>query len=178
MEAVRLIVEERTKNRDYAHRLMDYNNDSTTTLDDVHSLFADALVKVGAGPAEQLPPPAVCPPPSGPEVHDYDVRVATQAADLLRSPDTWNKKDGQVCAPHQKTFGIFCALIKAQLEVKGENDETDVVMREARMLVDSLATKKYSARLVDYNNDPDVKFSDLQTFFRVLRERLMKRVVK
>ena len=40
------MVEERTKDRKYNHRLMDYNNDSTTHLADVHKLFADALVKV------------------------------------------------------------------------------------------------------------------------------------
>jgi hypothetical protein len=46
LELVRVIVEERTKDRDYNHRLMDYNNDRTTHLADVHSLFAAALAKI------------------------------------------------------------------------------------------------------------------------------------
>jgi hypothetical protein len=46
LELVRVIVEERTKDRNYNHRLMDYNNDSTTHLADVHSLFAAALAKI------------------------------------------------------------------------------------------------------------------------------------
>lgn len=46
LELVRVMVEERTKNRDYNHRLMDYNNDSTTHIADVHALFADALAKI------------------------------------------------------------------------------------------------------------------------------------
>ena len=46
LELVRVMVEERTKDRDYKHRLMDYNNDSTTHLGDVHRLFADALAKI------------------------------------------------------------------------------------------------------------------------------------
>lgn len=45
LELVRVMVEERTKDRNYNHRLMDYNNDSTTHLTDVHKLFADALAK-------------------------------------------------------------------------------------------------------------------------------------
>jgi hypothetical protein len=45
-ELVRLLVEARTKDRKYNHRLMDYNNDKTTTLADVRSLFAEALAQV------------------------------------------------------------------------------------------------------------------------------------
>ena len=46
LETVRVLVDERTKGRDYNHRLMDYNNDSTTHLSDVHSLFAAALAQM------------------------------------------------------------------------------------------------------------------------------------
>jgi hypothetical protein len=42
MELVREIVDERSTGRKYDHRLMDYNNDPSTTLADVHSLFAEA----------------------------------------------------------------------------------------------------------------------------------------
>ncbi len=47
MEAVRVIVDERTADRKYDHRLMDYNNDPTTTLSDVQSLFKEALAGMG-----------------------------------------------------------------------------------------------------------------------------------
>lgn len=50
LETVRVIVEERTKGRNYSHRLMDYNNDASTHLSDVRSLFAEALSKMKAGP--------------------------------------------------------------------------------------------------------------------------------
>ena len=46
LELVRVIVEERTKDKKYQHRLMDYNNDRTTTLADVKSLFAEALAQI------------------------------------------------------------------------------------------------------------------------------------
>jgi hypothetical protein len=46
------------------------------------------------------------------------------------------------------------------------------VLYEARQLIDTLTTKKYSSRLVDYNNDPDTSFSDLQKFFHLLEERV------
>ena len=46
MELVRGIVDERTKAKSYQHRLMDYNNDRTTRLDDVRTLFAEAIARI------------------------------------------------------------------------------------------------------------------------------------
>ena len=46
MELVRTIVDERTATKPYQHRLMDYNNDRTTRLDDVRSLFREAIARI------------------------------------------------------------------------------------------------------------------------------------
>ncbi len=46
LQLVRRIVEERSANRPYRHRLMDYNNDPTTRFADVQSLLAEALRRV------------------------------------------------------------------------------------------------------------------------------------
>ena len=46
LELVRVIIEERTKDKKYKHRLMDYNNDPKTTLADVKRLFAEALAQI------------------------------------------------------------------------------------------------------------------------------------
>lgn len=43
LEVIRGVVDDRSKGRSYHHRLMDYNNDPTTTLADVQSLFTEAL---------------------------------------------------------------------------------------------------------------------------------------
>lgn len=55
LQVVRAIVDERTAGRPYEHRLMDYNNDPTTTLADVHSLFAEALRRIDAQRAAAVP---------------------------------------------------------------------------------------------------------------------------
>ena len=69
MEVVRQVIEERSANRNYEHRLMDYNNDSRTTLADVHSAFVEALTRM-KGTLDQPPPkPAACPPPGRAEDH-------------------------------------------------------------------------------------------------------------
>jgi hypothetical protein len=43
MEVVRRIISERTATRNYHHHLMEYNNDPTTQLSDVQSIFKEAL---------------------------------------------------------------------------------------------------------------------------------------
>jgi hypothetical protein len=48
------------------------------------------------------------------------------------------------------------------------SDAASPVMYEARQAVNVLTTKKYSARLVEYNNDPETTFADLQKFFRLV----------
>jgi hypothetical protein len=46
LELVRKIVEERSANRPYKHRLMNYNNDPRTQFVDVQTLFAEALKRM------------------------------------------------------------------------------------------------------------------------------------
>lgn len=52
------------------------------------------------------------------------------------------------------------------------SDAASPVMYEARQLIGTLTTKNYKARLIDYNNDPDTSFADLQKFFQRLEERV------
>ena len=176
MEVVRQVVDERSAGRGYEHRLMNYNNDPRTTLADVHSLFADALTRMGAPPNEPPPQVAACPPAAPPQVTALDIKMVERAQQILASADRWNRHDGQECPAGARTFGIFCALKHASEETVGEFDEVGVVMREARQVVDSIAPKRYAARLVDYNNDPATSFDDIQAFFRALRDRLSRRV--
>jgi len=53
------------------------------------------------------------------------------------------------------------------------SDPAAPVMYEARQLIGTLTTKKYSARLVEYNNDPETTFADLQKFFSLLETRVL-----
>jgi hypothetical protein len=46
LEVVRKIVDDKTATRNYHHRLMDYNNDPATSLNDVQTLFTEALKRI------------------------------------------------------------------------------------------------------------------------------------
>ena len=102
--------------------------------------------------------------------------IAPEVAFEVNLPDRWNRRDGQDCPAGAKTFGIFCALKRASVETIGEFDEVSPVMREARQVIDFVAARQYSARLVDYNNDPATSFADVKWFFRILRNRLSRKI--
>jgi hypothetical protein len=53
-EIVREIVDERTASRNYHHRLIEYNNDATTHLQDVQSLFLEAEAKIKKSPIVEV----------------------------------------------------------------------------------------------------------------------------
>ena len=181
MEAVRVIIDQRTASRGYEHRLMDYNNDSTTTLADVHSLFREALARLDGSSAAPLGPPAACPPPPQPAVTVADTMIVSRAEQLLAAPGMWNRHDTDTsaavnCPEGAATVSVRCALRKASFDVIGEYDGGGVLMREARALIDSLPHARYNARLIDYNNDPARTFAEVGEYFRLLKGRLAKRV--
>src|SRR5207247_974755 len=135
MEAVRVIIDERTASRGYEHRLMDYNNDSTTTLADVRSLFDVALGRLHGSRAAPLGAPAACPPPPEPTVIAADTMIVSRAQQLLASPAKWDRQDNDstgTCLKTQSTFTLRCALKRASNDVTGEYDGGGALIREAR----------------------------------------------
>lgn len=182
MQLVRQIVDERSAGRDYGHRLMDYNNDPKTSLADVHSLFATVLARMGNIPNQTVSKtatdtrPTAPPAPSTPAATPRDLQVVDRAREILNSPDRWNRKETQKCAADARTFGIYCVLKKALEDVTGQFDEDSGVLKDARAIIDFVATKQYGARLVNYNNDQTTSFDDIQAFFHILRNRVVRRL--
>lgn len=179
MQVVRELVDERSAGRNYGHRLMDYNNDPKTSLADVHSLFAAALTRMNTAPNQIASRPssdARPPAPTAPATTARDLQVVDRALAILNSTDKWNRHETQQCAADARTFGIYCTLKKALEDVTGQFDEESVVLKDARAVVDFVATKQYGARLVNYNNDPATSFDDIQAFFRILRNRVVRRL--
>lgn len=117
-------------------------------------------------------------PDARPPVTKADLKVVRRASEILSSPEKWNRADTRVCAPDAKTFSIYCALQKATKEVNGSFAHRAAAMQEARFVIDDTVphAKTYSHRLMDYNNDPSTTFADLQNFFRILEDRIKKRL--
>jgi len=113
-----------------------------------------------------------------PPVTKYDVQIVQRARELLDSPSQWNRADTRECPAEAKTLSLYCALKKATDEVTGKFEHRGAAMQEARFVIDEIAPNRtsYHHRLMDYNNDPTTTFDDVQKFFRLLEERIAKRV--
>jgi hypothetical protein len=115
-----------------------------------------------------------------PPVTQADVRIVRRAREILNSPAKWNRADTRVCPAAAKTFSIYCSLEKATAEVSGNFKHRGAAMQEARFVIDEIASnrKDYPHRLMGYNNDPTTTFADIQKFFRLLEERIAKRLTE
>jgi hypothetical protein len=115
-----------------------------------------------------------------PPVTKADVQIVEHAQKILDSPAKWNRADTRICPADAKTFSLYCALEKATYEVTGSFKHRGAAMQEARFVIEDVAPnwKSYQHRLKDYNNDPATTFADIQKVFRLLQERIRKRLAE
>jgi hypothetical protein len=115
---------------------------------------------------------------SKPPVGKADIEIVRRARQILDSPARWNRADDRNCPEGAKTFSLYCALEKATDEVSGHFEHRGAAMQEARFVIDEVLAKgnNYEHRLMNYNNDPKTSFPDVQRFFRLLEERIQKRL--
>jgi hypothetical protein len=113
-----------------------------------------------------------------PPVAPADVRIVQRAAQILSSPEKWNRADNRICPAIAKTFSLYCALERATDEVSGHFEHRGAAMQEARFVIEDVAPnwKAYNHRLMDYNNDPKTTFADIQKVLRLLEERINQRL--
>jgi hypothetical protein len=119
-------------------------------------------------------------PDARPPVTKSDIQIVQRAKQILDSPAKWNRSDTRVCPAEAKTFSLYCALEKATDEVTGNFQHRSAAMQEARFVIDDIAPnrKNYKHRLMDYNNDPTTRFSDIQKVFQLLQDRIAERLTK
>ena len=119
-------------------------------------------------------------PEARPPLSKADVRIVQRAREILNSPSNWNRADTRDCPTEAKTFSLYCALEKATNEISGKFEHRGAAMQEARFVIDEIAPdhKNYEHRLKDYNNDSTTTFADIQKFFRLLEERISKRLAE
>jgi hypothetical protein len=116
-----------------------------------------------------------------PPVTQADLRIAQRAREILDSPEKWNRADTRKCPAKAKVFSLYCALEKATDEVSRNFKHRGAAMQEARFVIEEVAPdweKKYQHRLLDYNNDPTTTFADIQKVFRLLEDRIAKRLAE
>jgi hypothetical protein len=117
-------------------------------------------------------------PDARPPVTKADIDIVRRAAQILDSPGKWNRADDRVCPPDAKTFSLYCALEKATDEVSKNFEHRGAAMQEARFVIEEIApdASRYNHRLMDYNNDPNTTFSDIQGVFWLLEKHIAMRL--
>ena len=113
-----------------------------------------------------------------PPVTKADIEIVRRAAQILSSPAKWNRADNRVCPAEAATFSIYCALEKATQEISRNFEHRGAAMQEARFVIEEVApdAQRYSHRLMDYNNDPNTTFADVQGVFWLLEKRIAVRL--
>lgn len=106
---------------------------------------------------------------------DLDREIVVRAAAILSSTSVWDRADDRLCGPQDKTWSIYCSMIRATLEVTGGIHHRRPAMELVREIVEERsAGRQYEHRLRDYNNDPATTFADVQSLFKEALNRLKR----
>ncbi len=91
---------------------------------------------------------------------------------MLSFDAEWNRADNRRCPAAATTWSIYCAMIRATIEVTGASDHRRPPMQLVREAVDArTAGRNYHHRLMDYNNDPTTRLEDVQSRFKEVLSR-------
>lgn len=178
MQEARFVIDDDlAPGNDYQHRLMDYNNDPHTTFADVQRFFDFLQGRIEARLQDQEANPRLAAKPQAENVTQTDIAIIKKVRAILDSPSKWEKSGDQDCAPNTVKFGLYCAFEAASIAVTGKANYGGPAIKEARQLINRAPhAAHYSARLVDYNNDPSVTFRDMQTLLKTVQTNLEKRM--
>ena len=100
------------------------------------------------------------------EPNMLDRRILIRAAAILNADSVWNRADNRQCAPGARTWSIYCAVEAASVEVTGAFHHRRPAAELVRQIVEERTRdRSYEHRLMDYNNDPTTKLSDVRTLF-------------
>ena len=70
-----------------------------------------------------------------PPVSKTDIDIVRPAAQILNSPDKWNRADNRECPTAAKAFSLYCALEKATDEMTRGFQHRGAAMQEARFVI-------------------------------------------
>jgi hypothetical protein len=102
-----------------------------------------------------------------------DRAIVVRAAQVLSSTAVWNRADTRDCLPSATTWSIYCAMVKATIEVTGGFHHRRPALEVVRTIIDKrTAGRAYRHRLMDYNNDPRTTLADVQSLFAEALKRI------
>lgn len=113
----------------------------------------------------------------GQPVSVEDLEILDKAGDLLASESDWNRKDTRECPPDPESYSLFCALKKASIDVLGAYDHRRAALQEVRFAIeDATRGREFEHRLMDFNNLPETRFSDIRNILAAARAKVTARL--
>lgn len=115
-----------------------------------------------------------------PKPTDLDTRIVERAAEILATEAAWDRADDRSCAPDDKTWSLYCALHRASLELTGGFHHRRPCLQVVRQILyervaeERKKGRKYPHILMDYNNDPAMRLTDVQSVFAEAAGRLKR----
>jgi hypothetical protein len=95
-----------------------------------------------------------------------DREILERAATIITSDEVWNRADNRKCPAAATTWSIYCAVERAQIDIVGAFHHRRPAGELVREIVEARTKdRKYSHRMMDYNNDPTTHLSDVKSLF-------------
>ena len=118
-------------------------------------------VRFDVDPSREVAPSAV------------DREIVERASRILSTVSAWNRSDNRQCPSDAKTWSIYCAMEKATIDAAGAFHHRRPALEIVRQIVDERTKDRpYDHRLMDYNNDPSTRLSDVQSLFSEALRRI------
>jgi hypothetical protein len=108
-------------------------------------------------------------------VTPFDELILVRADELLKDHSAWNQFDDRECADDEAEAkrSLFCALVKASIELTGVYDHRSGALQEVRRVVEERTPgRRFKHPLMNFNNHSDTGFSDLKNVLSLALERI------
>ncbi len=116
-----------------------------------------------------------CPP-----ARQVDLETLEMAEQLLADSAHWHKNDDRKCENdiENNCWSLFCALKHASIVKMGEYNHHNTAMQTVRFVIDDLVPNHgFDHTLMDYNNIPSTKHTDILHVLKIAQERIQQEIV-
>ena len=110
-----------------------------------------------------------------PPISKTDLEIINLCLDYFKDSTCWQPNDDKNCDDDKmsKAWSLLCALQSAYTEKMGYYNYRGATLQETRSVINEIYfDRHYAHPLIDFNNDPKTKFSDVLNILNVVKERI------
>ena len=110
-----------------------------------------------------------------PPISKTDLEIINLCLDYYKDSMCWQPNDDKNCDNDKigKKWSLLCALQCAYTEKMGYYNYRGAALQQTRYVINEIYfDRHYAHPLIDFNNDPKTKFSDILNILNVVKERI------